>query len=147
MSVNTHNHEGYYDPTMHDALTNIETEDKQNSFRRIVYICSPYAGNIRRNVADAKRYCRFAISQRCIPLAPHLLYPQILDDGNREQRRLGLDMALALLTKCSELWVFGDRISTGMAGEIDRAKSRNMRIRYFTNACKEVMHEDYDQRR
>ena len=147
MSINTHNHEGYHDPTVYEALSNIEAVEKKSGFKRIVYICSPYSGNVRKNVEATKRFCRFAISQRCVPIAPHLLYPQILDDGDKEQRKLGLNMALTLLTKCSELWVFGDKISSGMAGEIDRAKNRRMFIRRFDNSCKEVQHEDHNQRR
>jgi hypothetical protein len=34
--------------------------------------------------------------------------------------------------------VFGDTISEGMKGEIAEAKRRNIRIRYFTENCKEV---------
>ena len=147
MSVSTHNHEGYNDPTVFEALSNIETEDRKTNFRPIIYVCSPYAGNIKANVEAAKRYCRFAITKRCIPIAPHLLYPQVLDDSDPGQRQLGTFMAIALLTKCAELWVFGTKISKGMANEISRAERRRMPIRFFTTECKEVSHEDYNQRR
>ena len=147
MSISTHNHEGYYDPTVYNALSNIEVADRKTKFRPIVFISSPYAGNVKANVEAAKRYCRFAITKHCIPIAPHLLYPQVLDDSDPAQRKLGLFMAIALLTKCAELWVFGTKISKGMAGEISRAERRRMPIRYFTTKCKEVHHEDYNQRR
>ena len=47
---------------------------------RLVYIASPYAGDIQSNVEFAKAACRFAVSQGATPLAVHLLYPQILDE-------------------------------------------------------------------
>jgi len=47
-------------------------------------------------------------------------------------------MGIVMLTKCAELWVFGERISRGMAQEIRKAETRNMLIRYFTADCEEV---------
>ena len=49
-------------------------------------------------------------------------------------------MAIVMLTKCSELWVFGDDMTGGMAKEIRKAHARNMRIRHFTTDCKEIEH-------
>ena len=42
------------------------------------------------------------------------------------------------MSKCSEVWVFGDSFSPGMEAEIRRAKWKNYRLRYFTNTCEEV---------
>ena len=42
------------------------------------------------------------------------------------------------MSKCSEVWVFGDHISPGMEAEIRRARWKNYRLRYFTNNCEEV---------
>ena len=55
------NSEGYPDPTCYEALRNIEAEERRSpgAFRPIVYICSPYAGDVERNVKAARRYCRF----------------------------------------------------------------------------------------
>ena len=43
-----------------------------------------------------------------------------------------------LLTKCAELWVFGDTVSKGMGIEIEKAKRKGQTIRYFTENCQEV---------
>ena len=60
MSINKFNSEGYYDPTTYEALTNIEKEERAlRAFRPIVYICSPYAGEVAANVENARRpLCR-----------------------------------------------------------------------------------------
>ena len=50
-------------------------------------------------------------------------------------------MDVILLGKCDELWVFGDRISEGMKTEIDVAKKRRQKIRYFNASMQEVRHE------
>ena len=60
------------------------------------------------------------------------------DDGDEDQRILGLRFAIALLCRCDELWVFGEKISAGMAKEIEKAEKRGMRIRRFNSKCEEV---------
>jgi len=111
---------------------------KAKGYCPLVYICSPFAGDTGRNVRRAQGYCRFAVSKGCIPLAPHLHYPQFMDDSDQNERELGLFFALALLGRCDELWVFGSRLSAGMAGEISKAKQTTMPIRYFSDKCEEV---------
>ena len=137
MAISKYNAEGYYDPTTHAALTNIEMEEKSKRFRPLVYVCSPYSGDVEGNVAAARRYCRFAVDKGFIPIAPHLLFPQFLDDDNPEERELGLFFGNALMSKCAEIWVFGSRISSGMEAEIKRAKWKDYRLRYFTEECQE----------
>ena len=44
------NAEGYVDPTAYGAFCSIEKEEKTlRAFRPIVYICSPYAGDVENN--------------------------------------------------------------------------------------------------
>lgn len=139
MSINKFNAEGYNDPTAYEALMNIEREVKKAPFRPLVYICSPYAGEIEQNIENARCYSRYAIQQNYIPLAPHLLFPQFMDDTQNTDRRLGIFFGMVLMSKCAELWVFGDRLSAGMAIELEKAKRRRLKIRYFDSDCKEVL--------
>jgi len=135
------NSEGYADPTAYDALTIIEKEERAlRAFRPIVYICSPYAGDAESNIKAAQKYSRFAVSKGYIPIAPHLLFPQFMNDANPTERKLGLFFGNALMSKCSEVWVFGERISAGMESEIKRARWKNYRLRYFSESCEEVPH-------
>ena len=139
MSISKLNAERYSDPTAYEALSAIEKEEKAlRAFRPIVYICSPYAGDVEKNVEAAQRYSRFAVDKGYIPIAPHLLFPQFLNDRNPKERQLGLFFGNALMSKCSEVWVFGSRISAGMEDEIKRARWKNYRLRYFTENCEEV---------
>ncbi|MGL5972278.1 MAG: hypothetical protein ACRCZK_00870 [Oscillospiraceae bacterium] len=140
MKIDRFNSEGYFDPTAYEAMSAVVKEERaQKVFRPIVYICSPYAGDNELNVSMARRYSRFAVDNGYIPFAPHLLFPQFLDDSNPEERKLGLFFGNALMSKCAEVWVFGERISSGMEMEIKRAKRKNYRIRYFTEDLKEVL--------
>jgi hypothetical protein len=139
MSIDKRNAEGYYDPTAYEALTLIEKEEHAlRAFRPIVYICSPYAGDIDRNVKAAQNYSRFAVDKGFIPIAPHLLFPQFMNDTDPQERELGLLFGNALMSKCSEVWVFGSFISPGMQAEIKRARWKNYRLRYFTKELEEV---------
>ena len=108
----------------------------------LIYVCSPYRGDTKkqrkRNVRNARRYCRLVTQQGGIPFAPHLLFTQFLKDDNLRHRRLGLRMGIEMLQRCDEVWVFGSRISAGMQAEIRRAKWKNYRLRYFTEDCQEV---------
>ena len=96
---------------------------------KLVYIASPYAGDIPNNVERAKEYCKQALEQGVIPMAPHLLYPQFLEDSDPEQRSLGLRAGLELLARCDEMWVFGGEISPGMSREIQFAREHGIPIR------------------
>lgn len=88
---------------------------------KIVYIASPYAGDIERNVEFAKAACLLAMEHGNTPVAAHLLYPQMLDDMIPEQRELGIKMGIRLLGACDELWLCGNRISNGMQEELKAA--------------------------
>ena len=136
-AVPRRNSEGYQDPTAHMALLTIKKEDRV--FRPLVYICSPYSGDVEANVARAREYCRFAVTEKnAIPFAPHLLLPQYMEDSDPQQRELAMFMNMVFLGKCNELWVFGERRSEGMQQEIAKAKKRRMTIRYFTEEMQEV---------
>lgn len=126
------NKEGYLDPTAAEAIANAS----KRTYRPVVYICSKYSGDVASNTEAAKAYSRFAVDQGAIPLAPHLLLPLYMKEES--ERELALFMDMVFLSKCAELWVFGREYSSGMQAEIDRAKKRRMRIRYFTEELEEL---------
>ena len=130
MGIDKFNSERYYDPTPYQALTNMDKE--LHKWRPLVYV---YSGNEEVNAQKARRYCRFAVDSGAIPLAPHLLLPQFMSD--KTERELAMFMNMVFLGRCEELWVFGSEITDGMSKEIAKAKRRNMKIRYFTEDCKE----------
>ena len=78
------NADGYPDPTCYQALKEIQLAEY--GYRPLVYICSPYSGDIAANVELARRFCAFAVKARQIPLASHLHYPQFMDDTDPDAR-------------------------------------------------------------
>lgn len=131
------NHEGYPDPTATKAIASVTKTEKK--YRPLVYICSKYSGDTVGNTEAAKRYCRFAVDQGAIPLAPHLLLPLYMKEET--ERELALFMDMVFLGKTEELWVFGVEASDGMKAEIAKAKQQRKRIRYFDSACRETEKE------
>ena len=141
--MNRYNAEGYIDLTAYEALSRIEREErraeKAAAYRPLVYICSPYShGCINDNIENARRYSRFAVDTHYVPIAPHLLFPQFLDDRLAEDRQTAMSLNQVLLEKCSQLWVFGSVRSEGMQQEIQWAKQRQITIRYFTEELEEI---------
>ena len=93
-------------------------------------MASKYAGDVDANVEAAIGYCRRVIEAGYMPIASHLLYPQILNDDDSKEREIGLMFGLALLRLCDEVWVFGP-VSPGVSREIDEAKRLKKRLRFF----------------
>lgn len=118
--------DGFADVDAYDALEALET--KHFAPRPIIYVCSPYSGDVASNVEKAKRYSRFVVDEGGIPITPHLYMPSFLKEES--ERDLAIFMDLELLTRCSEVWVFGEVLSAGMQIEIDRAQQKGKTIRY-----------------
>ena len=60
MGVSKYNSEGYYDPVVYEALTRIEAEERAAraaaAYRPLVYICSPYTGDVEKNTFRARAF-------------------------------------------------------------------------------------------
>ena len=134
------NRSGLPDPTADAAIGHITAEQHRAARRPLVYVCSPFRGDVALNIQKARQYCRFAIDQHMTPIATHLLYPQILgEQETKETRELALHMGRQIIRKCRELWWFGDKPTAGMKEEIDYANRQSLIIRHFTENCEEVL--------
>ena len=131
MSLDYKNNEGYVDPTPYEAIF----KEPRFAFHPVVYIASPYTGDIENNVIKARRYARFAVDKGYIPLVPHLLLPQFMDE--KTERVKALFFARVLMDRCLEVWVFGTP-SEGMCREISHAKKHRKLIRYFNENLEEA---------
>lgn len=89
----------------------------------IVYICSPYRGEVNRNKKYARELTARAIDKGYVPITPHLYITECLDDDCPKQRAQGLTAGLRLLKACSVV-IVGKRygISDGMEREIYKAR-------------------------
>ena len=81
---------------------------------KLTYICSPCRGDYEKNIIKAQEYCREAMNDGLLPLAPHVYFTQFVDDSNPEERKLGLRCGLQLLRHCQLIRVYGCEVSAGV---------------------------------
>lgn len=100
---------------------------------RVCYLAAPLSGDIPGNLARAK--AALASLQSRYPdrafIAPWIAWVEMGDDDNDPAaRERGMQRDLAVIAKCDELWVWGNRISAGMAREIDGAHACGVQVLY-----------------
>lgn len=101
----------------------------------LIYICSPLSAPTRAemlaNAAKANTYMVLAEREfDCRAVAPHAYLPYLLDDRVPAERALALEFGQKLLAMCSQMVVYGSRISEGMKGEIATAQKLGIPILY-----------------
>lgn len=134
------NEKGYRDPTAYKALKLVQ--QAEFGHRPLTYICSPYSGDVEANVKIAQDLSAYAVQCRKIPLAPHLLFPQFMNDGDVWERELAMHFNHVLLSKCEAVWVYTPKVSRGMRLEIEWARQLELPIAYFDHNFEEVCLDD-----
>ena len=87
---------------------------------KTVFVAHPIAGDIKENVRKVLEICKLVHTHDVVPVAPYLVSLQYLDDEIVEDRLLGIVANLECFHRrfIDELWLFGNRISSGMKEEI-----------------------------
>lgn len=90
---------------------------------KLVYICSPYRGEIERNLQYAKELTRIALENDFVPITPHLYLTQAVNDEVPEEREKGMAAGKELLKRCKYILI-GSKygFSAGMLEEIEIAQ-------------------------
>lgn len=103
---------------------------------RLIYVASPYAARdgytISENRLLAIKMCREVIRRGEIPVAPHLYFPQFLDDDDERDRLRGTSLALKALDVCDEFWYVLENAESMVAQEFLHAKDKGIRCITFT---------------
>lgn len=104
-----------------------------------IYVCSPFRPEsndpqireceLDNNIDRVHQACRMLASLGYMPLAPHGYFTNFLNDNDPKEREDGMELAMEWLELSDELWVFGKRISDGMAREIARATELGIPVR------------------
>lgn len=97
----------------------------------LIYICSPYRGDIRRNKEYARELTRAAVNSGFVPVAVHLYLTEVLDDSKPEERKRGVAAGMGILEHCKYILV-GNKygISEGMKGELTLAALKGITMLY-----------------
>jgi hypothetical protein len=95
----------------------------------LVIIESPYAGEVKRNEIYAKRCMKDSLSRGEIPFVSHLLYTQVLDDTNPEDRKLGMECGWEFIKHSDYSASYTDYgVSNGMKRGIKIAKNTGHKV-------------------
>lgn len=88
----------------------------------LIYICSPYRGEVERNKEYARELTRLAVERGFSPVTVHLYMTEALDDNKPDERAKGMEAGQTILDNCKFILV-GNRygISEGMKAEIKAA--------------------------
>ena len=72
-----------------------------------VYICSPFSGNIEKNVEKAKIYSRFAYKLGYLPICVHIYLEEAtgLNEKTGDRGEL-LKLGKEFVKMCDEVWIF-----------------------------------------
>ena len=111
-----------------DRLTLDYISTEINNHTKKVFICSNYRGDVETNVKNALHWCKEATNQGYLPIAPHLYFPQFLDDDIPSERESGIAWGIDILSDCDELWICSENISGGMKREIEYARGQGISI-------------------
>lgn len=88
---------------------------------KIVYIAHPISGDIPGNLEKIRQIVRKINLEHpdIVPFAPYWLDCHALDDTNPDERACGIqnDHEYFLRRVMDEVWLCGDRISSGMQAE------------------------------
>lgn len=90
---------------------------------KLVYICSPYRGEVERNLQYARELTRVALENGYVPITPHLYLTQAVNDEVPEEREKGMAAGKELLKHCKYILIGGRHgLSEGMLEEIGIAQ-------------------------
>lgn len=107
---------------------------------RVIYMAHPVSGDVENNLKRAKQWVRWLeehFSDVAV-VATWILECEIWDDDNPEHRAAGLQRDLAVIERCDELWLVGEKVSKGMAYERDHAAVNGLRIRDLTTLGRQL---------
>src|ERR1035437_8885892 len=97
--------------------------------RLVGYLGPPLTADWEANIADARLWLRAGLDAGYAPVAPYLMTEGILHEP--EDREIGMELDLATIAVCDQLWICGPTISNGMGKEVEEAHRLGIRVREF----------------
>lgn len=117
----------------------------KNHFMKIIYIAHPIGGDVAGNLEKIRLIVRELNLQnsQIVPFAPYWLDCHALDDTVLEERIRGIRNGEVWLKRrlVDEVWLYGERISNGMYGEILMAHHHDIPVVPMTEQTKQAYKE------
>lgn len=128
---------------------------KNDRCKKRAYICSPLSAvtdeEMVENIKIARAYMYYAMKKMGMNAsAPHAYLPMLLCDKVPADRSISLQFGLELLEESDVLLICGNRISSGMSGEIAHAAYLKMPMMTFEESIylevqKNLTKQGYDK--
>lgn len=102
------------------------------ALKPVVYVAHPLgSGDARElNRTNATQWCAYLAEYHGIaPVAPWIVISGVWDES---KRAAGLEIDLAIVERCDELWLVGGGISEGMTLEASHARNCGITVRDLT---------------
>lgn len=108
---------------------------------KTVFVGHPIAGDIQENIKRVLQICQEIHTTEIIPVVPYLVSLQYLDDTVVEDRQLGMEANHECFRRryVDELWLYGDKISSGMQREIVLARELGILVIAKTKETKKEL--------
>ncbi len=100
----------------------------------LVYVCSPFRGEVRRNKEYARELTKAALNSGFAPVTVHLYLTEVLDDNEPQERSRGMAAGRDIMLGCKYILI-GDKYgeSEGMKEEITLAALKGLTMLYEKN--------------
>lgn len=99
---------------------------------KVVYIAHPISGEVSKNINKIASIVRQInkTEPHIVPFVPYLVDCIALKDHIPDERKRGITNSIELFNRrfIDELWLYGDKISDGMWGEIELCQSLGIRV-------------------
>lgn len=103
--------------------------------KKLVFVSTPFhaetVAEMQENIHLAQRICKKVMRDGYIPYAPHLLFPQFLDDADARQRKEGITAGIEMLRRCDILVFSGGKVTDGMTQEMKAASDLGIPVVYL----------------
>ena len=70
--------------------------EKNQKKAKKIFVCSPYGGKLG-NIRRAAIICKYILQDGNIPFAPHVFFPQFLDEKDDLQRAAGINAGIVFM--------------------------------------------------
>ena len=107
----------------------------------LVFISSPYRGDIVKNTENAKKYCEWVGYDNKVPFAPHLYFTTFLEE--KYDRWKGMYWGKCLMKLCSEIQIYCNELTQGMIEEITETKKLGLPMKFHNTDMEVITHENY----
>lgn len=104
---------------------------------KLVYMAHPMGSatkaGLEGNLARAKRWFTWCVSEEVAVIADWIIYGEVWDDFDPKLRAIGLTHDDEMIRRCDEFWMVGGRISAGMERGKETATRHGLFVKDLTH--------------